>query len=357
MRCPTDAGVRFRSPSLRRGASSPCWPAVAFWSLCLALGWSGRCLAHELQPAYLELLQVEPERFAMTWTVPALERYGVKELEVLLPGGSVTERQRSDLTAGLRRISSLVYRPGGLDGQKIRVGGLENSATDVLVVVRSLSGGVQVERLTAERPVLVVKSAAPSGGTFTTYLTLGIEHILLGADHLLFVLGLLLMVRQRWMLLKSITAFTLAHSLTLAAATLGFASVPAEPLNACIALSILFLGPEIVRLRRGETSLAIRHPWAVAFAFGLLHGFGFASGLTTLGMARSEIPMALLGFNVGVELGQVGFVFLVLGLVSAWQVLEVRWPRWMEALPGVAVGSLGGYWFVQRTVLMVNGWS
>ena len=141
-----------------------------------------------------------------------------------------------------------------------------------------------------------------------SYVQLGFRHILFGVDHLLFVLGLLLIVADRWMLVKTITSFTVAHSITLAIATLGYASAPMPPLNAAIALSILFLGPEIVRVWRGETSFTIRHPWVVAFAFGLLHGFGFASGLSAMGLPKAEIPLALLLFNVGVEIGQVAFV-------------------------------------------------
>jgi hydrogenase/urease accessory protein HupE len=187
-----------------------------------------------------------------------------------------------------------------------------------------------------------------------TYMRLGIEHILLGVDHLLFVLGLLLIVSDRWMLLKTITGFTVAHSITLGIATLGYASAPLPPLNAAIALSILFLGPEIVRRWRGETSFTIRHPWVVAFAFGLLHGFGFASGLTTMGLPRAEIPLALLLFNVGVEIGQVFFVLLIVLLERAFLTLEIRWPRLVGALPGYAVGSLGAYWTIQRTLVLLG---
>ena len=188
-----------------------------------------------------------------------------------------------------------------------------------------------------------------------TYLQLGIEHILLGLDHLLFVLGLLLIVHDRWMLLKTITAFTVAHSLTLAVATLGYASAPLLPLNAAIALSILFLGPEIVRAGRGDTSLTLRHPWVVAFAFGLLHGFGFASGLTNIGLPRAEIPVALLLFNLGVEAGQMLFVLLIVLLERAFRTLEMRWPRWVEAVPAYTVGTLGACWTLQRTVLLFGG--
>jgi hypothetical protein len=156
------------------------------------------------------------------------------------------------------------------------------------------------------------------------------------------------------MLVKTVTSFTLAHSITLAIATLGYASAPLPPLNAAIALSILFLGPEIVRVRRGETSFTIRHPWIVAFAFGLLHGFGFASGLTAMGLPPAEIPLALLLFNVGVEAGQIGFVALVLLLERSFRTLQIRWPPFAGALPGYVVGSLGAYWTIQRTLLLFS---
>ena len=186
-----------------------------------------------------------------------------------------------------------------------------------------------------------------------TYAGQGVRHILFGADHLLFVLGLLLIVQNRWMLLKTVTAFTVAHSLTLALATLGWVELPVVPLNAMIALSILCLGPEIVRVWRGESSFTIRHPWLVAFAFGLLHGFGFASALTGAGLPREALPLALVSFNVGVELGQLGFIALVLPLERTLRALDVRWPRWAPLLPGYVVGSLGAFWTIQRVALLV----
>ena len=148
----------------------------------------------------------------------------------------------------------------------------------------------------------------------------------------------MLIVGDRWMLVKTITSFTVAHSITLAIATLGYATAPLLPLNAAIALSILFLGPEIVRKWRGGTSVTIRHPWLVAFAFGLLHGFGFASGLTTMGLPQAEIPLALLLFNLGVEAGQLFFVGLVLGLERAFRTLEIAWPRFVRGASGVRGG-------------------
>jgi hypothetical protein len=174
-------------------------------------------------------------------------------------------------------------------------------------------------------------------------------------DHLLFVLGLLLLAKDRWALVKTVTSFTIAHSITLALATFGYASLPIPPLNAAIALSILFLGPEIIRARRGGTSLTIRKPWIVAFAFGLLHGFGFASGLRSMGLPQADVPLALLFFNLGVEAGQLAFVALMLLLERSFRVLEFRWPRAVELLPAYAVGSLGAFWTIDRIALMLGG--
>jgi hydrogenase/urease accessory protein HupE len=227
--------------------------------------------------------------------------------------------------------------------------------TDVLVRVELLDGR---RWTTIARPAQPwVEFAAPQTwlGVAATYVGQGLRHILFGADHLLFVLGLLLIVKDGWMLVKTVTAFTVAHSLTLAMATLGYAEAPVLPLNTAIALSILFLGPEIVRTWRGESSFTIRHPWVVAFAFGLLHGFGFASALTGAGLPRRDLPLALVTFNVGVELGQLGFVGLILALERSFRVLEIRWPRWAQALPGYAVGSLGAFWTMQRLVWLLGG--
>jgi hypothetical protein len=242
-----------------------------------------------------------------------------------------------------------------MGGRTITIAGLEATITDVLIRLHHADGRLESHLVRPTSPSVALGGNTTTGQRVTAYLQLGVQHILLGVDHLLFVLGLLLIVQDRWMLLKTITSFTVAHSITLAIATLGYASAPLPPLNAAIALSILFLGPEIVRVWRGETSFTIRHPWVVAFAFGLLHGFGFASGLTSMGLPSAEIPLALLLFNVGVEIGQLFFVFLILALERAFRILEIRWPRAVELLPGYAVGSLGAYWTIQRTLLLLGG--
>jgi hydrogenase/urease accessory protein HupE len=224
----------------------------------------------------------------------------------------------------------------------------------VLVRVNHADGRVESHLLRPTTPSLSFGGHAGLAERALGYVQLGFQHILLGADHLLFVLGLMLIVANRWMLVKTLTAFTVAHSITLALATLGYASAPLLPLNAAIALSILFLGPEIVRAWRGEASFTIRHPWVVAFAFGLLHGFGFASGLSAMGLPKDEIPLALLLFNIGVELGQLAFVLLVVLLERAFRVLEVRWPLPLQRLPGYVVGTLGAFWTIQRTLVLVG---
>ena len=230
--------------------------------------------------------------------------------------------------------------------------GFRRAVISRIEVIADGSQATHVVRPT--KPWTELRGERPWHETSWEYLFLGFNHILLGVDHLLFVLGLLLIVKSRMMLVKTITSFTLAHSITLGIATLGYAQAPLPPLNAAIALSILFLGPEIVRARRGQTSLTIRHPWLVAFAFGLLHGFGFASGLTEMGLPEGEVPLALLLFNVGVELGQIGFVVLVVLLERSFRTLEVLWPRWAQALPGYAVGTLGAFWTIQRTGILLG---
>jgi hydrogenase/urease accessory protein HupE len=313
--------------------------------------------AHELQPGFLELREAAPGRYEVLWKLPSLGESSDVRMPIapIFPescrqlGDARTER------AGTAWVfTARVECKGGLAGRTIAIDRLEAFSTDVLVRVQHADGGVETHVLKPAQPSVTLRAAGDTRRGVGAYLYLGIEHILLGVDHLLFVLGLLLIVRDRWMLVKTVTAFTIAHSITLAVATFGIAQVPPAPLNVAIALSILFLGPEIVRTWRGETSFTIRHPWVVAFAFGLLHGFGFASGLAQLGLPRGEVPLALLLFNVGVEIGQLAFVAVVLALERAFRVLQVNWPRFVERLPGYAVGTLGAYWTIQRALVLLG---
>jgi hydrogenase/urease accessory protein HupE len=326
-----------------------------FWSLILLVASVRGASAHEVRPAYLEIRQTGPDAYDLLFKVPSPGANLRLGLYAELPADCVKVKgTQTSFVNGAFTERWSVKRPGGLEGGTIRITGLAESATDVLVRIQRLDGRAQVVRLTSDAPSFVVAATPARWRVAATYVRLGCDHILLGVDHLLFVLGLLLIVPNRWMLIKTISAFTVAHSLTLAVATLGYATAPLPPLNAAIALSILFLGPEIVRHRRGETSLTIRHPWVVAFAFGLLHGFGFASGLSTTGLPHGEIPVALLFFNVGVEAGQLGFVVLILALERSFRTLEVRWPRLVEWVPAYAVGSLGAFWTIQRTWILLS---
>ena len=312
--------------------------------------------AHEARPAYLEIKETTPNKFSVLWRTPVMA--GMRLPIILqLPDDvkNLNEPTVQELADSLVERRWIDAGPSGLAGKRIEFPGLQATITDVLVRVEMLDGRKSTTIVRASQPWVDIAATQTWIGVVRTYVVQGIRHILFGADHLLFVLGLLLIVKDRWMLLKTVSAFTVAHSITLAVATLGYAEVPVVPLNAAIALSILFLGPEIVRSWRGETSFTICHPWVVAFAFGLLHGFGFASALTSAGLPHSELPVALLSFNVGVEIGQLGFVLLVLLLERSFRALEIRWPRWVEAVPGYTVGSLGAFWTIQRVLILLGG--
>lgn len=314
------------------------------------------CFAHEARPAYLEIKEIAPGQYSLLWRTPVLAGMRLP-IALQLPGDVKESREPNvqELADSLIERRWIDAGPNGLAGKRIDFPGLQATITDVVVRIEMLDGRKWTTIVHPSQPWVELAANQSTWGVVATYIVQGVRHILFGADHMLFVLGLLLIVKDRWMLLKTVTAFTVAHSITLAIATLGYAEVPVVPLNAAIALSILFLGPEIVRSWRGETSFTIRHPWVVAFAFGLLHGFGFASALTSAGLPRHELPLALVSFNVGVELGQLTFIGLILALERSFRILEVRWPRWAQALPGYTVGSLGAFWTIQRVGILLGG--
>jgi len=312
--------------------------------------------ADEARPAYLELTETAAGQFTVLWRTPVLS--GMRLPIVLVLPADV----RNVKAAAVEELAdSIVERrwidagSKGLAGRRIDFEGLQLLITDVLVRVEMLDGRQWTTIARASQPWVEIAASQTSLDVAGTYIVDGVRHIVFGADHLLFVLGLLLIVEDRWMLLKTITAFTVAHSITLAIATLGYANAPVVPMNAAIALSILFLGPEIVRRWRGDMSFTIKRPWMVAFSFGLLHGFGFAGALTSAGLPHHDLPFALLSFNLGVEVGQVSFVLLIVALEWSFRVLDVRWPHWVRALPGYAVGSLGAFWTIQRVFVLLGG--
>jgi hydrogenase/urease accessory protein HupE len=323
------------------------------WYLCgcLAVLLGGQAAAHPLRTGYLEVQPVSGEDFAVRWTMPMPDGV-LSGIEPVFDARCAVEGAVEVADTAMRLDRSWRLRcPGGLAGTTLLMRGLGAGQSDLMV--RWADGRGSVVRLTAAAPSLTFPANGTlPGGTFA-YVWLGIEHILQGFDHILFVLGLLLIVRGRWMLVKTITAFTVAHSITLAAAVLGFVRVPQPPLEAAIALSILCLGVEAARARRGRTSLGLRQPWLLAFAFGLLHGLGFAGALLDIGLPPAAIPLTLMMFNLGVELGQLLIAGGALLVVHAFRLLRVHWPEPITALPVYVVGSLGAYWTIDRLVAML----
>lgn len=323
------------------------WLAIVTWLMLLAapLG------AHEARPAYLQLKQLAPDSYEVLWKLPA-QGEGLRLALSLRFASDVStvSRAPSGVTTGAVVQRWQVRRAGGLDGTTIHVDGLESTLTDVLVRFERLDGTTRTLRVVPSQPWFLVE-AQPSGWEVaSTYLALGIEHILLGVDHLLFVLALLLLVKGVRRLLATITAFTAAHSLTLAAATLGWVHVPPPPVEASIALSIVFLAREILAVQQGHVGLGSRQPWLVAFLFGLLHGLGFAGALSEVGLPEHAIPVALLFFNVGVEFGQLAFVAVVLVGLAALK--RLRWldRPWLLPLPAYAIGVVAAYWAIDRVL-------
>jgi len=314
---------------------------------------------HELRPGYLELRQTAPDTYAMLFKIPALGDDLRLAIYLTLPEGT------SDVSPPQARFTGSAYierrtirRGGGFAGQTITIQGLSGTSTDVLVRIESLGGATQTERLAPTKTTFVVQAAPGTSEVATTYLRLGVEHILFGFDHLLFVLALVILVRDWRRVALTVTAFTVAHSITLAAATLGLVNVPGPPVEAAIALSIVLVAVEIVNARRGTPSLTARWPWLVAFCFGLLHGFGFAGALAEVGLPPHAIPIALLFFNLGVEIGQLVFVAAVLAAGELFRraiALRLepapvqRTSDRLDVTAAYAIGAVAAYWLIERT--------
>jgi hypothetical protein len=310
--------------------------------------------AHEIRPAYLEISQTAPLMYTVVWKQPTLGTFAVHLVPHLsndwLEGEPVDQYVSNGFlirTWKIEHAGAQSSNTAALEGVTVAIEGLEQTITDVFVRAR-LSDGRGFEGLVhPQAPQVVIGFAGGSQHALPTFLVLGIEHILSGPDHLLFVLGLLLIVCDRLTLLKTITGFTVGHSLTLALATLGQVNFPVPLLNTLIALSILFLAPEVLRARQGGRSFTLRYPWVVAFGFGLLHGLGFASGLSALGLGTQQLLLALLLFNLGVEVGQLVFVAGVLTVRRSFRLMEIVWPRPIAVAPSYLIGTLGAAWTFQ----------
>lgn len=308
--------------------------------------------ADEFRPAYLQLTQLDESAYSVLWKVPALDEDTVLKLRPVFPpeiqAGPVTRTYANGAVVQRWRIQI----PGGLSGRTIEFPELATTRVDVLVRLERRDGTTQLARLLPTEPRFTVADSPGSFEVARTYTLLGIHHILAGVDHLLFVLSLLLLVANTRKLIVTVTAFTLAHSITLALATLGVIHVPGPPVEALIALSIAFVAAEIVQSRRGRPSLAQRFPWIIAFAFGLLHGLGFAGALAEVGLPEKSIPVALLFFNIGVEIGQLLFIAFVLAVLAAGRQLQARLklpaPGWLWRAAPYAIGGVASFWVFER---------
>jgi hypothetical protein len=303
--------------------------------------------AHEVRPAYLSVQEEAPNEFSVLFKTPmqgnarlALSALFSGKVEIVTPIVSRPTGEAMVQTWRLRTLEPLA-------GKTVLIDGLQNTLTDALVHVVFAKGNSWTARLTPSEPSAIIPASQSAWAVFATYVHHGIEHIAFGFDHLLFIAGLMLIVRDWRKLVKAITAFTVAHSITLTCATLGWVTLPSRPVEAMIAISIVMIAAEAVRMERGQLSLAIVSPWIVAFAFGLLHGFGFAGALVELGLPQNDIPLALLAFNVGVELGQLAFIAVLLSVAFAIrQVVAI--PRQAVVASAYAIGIVAAFWSVQR---------
>jgi hydrogenase/urease accessory protein HupE len=314
----------------------------------------GTVAAHEVRPAYLQLHQMTAESYDVMWKVPGRGEDLRLGIYVELPKNCINVSQpRGAFGDNSFTEGWSVKCEGGLTNNTVRINGLSATMTDVLVRIEGLDGTTQVTRLTPADPSFQVEASAKTSQVARTYLLLGVEHILTGWDHLLYILAMLLLVKGWRRVLLTMSAFTATHSLTLTAAALGWVNVPQRPVEACIALSILFVASEIVRSRNGNSGLTEHWPWAISFTFGLLHGFGFAGALAEVGLPQKAIPIALLFFNLGVEVGQIIFItgiFFVSYVAFKVVVHRIRIPHptWSWRLAPYTIGAVAAFWLIQR---------
>lgn len=319
------------------------------WLLLVLLFMGQAAMAHESRPAYLEINETAAGRYSVLWRTPVLSGMRLPIALRFAEGvRTLIEPVESELNDSLIERRIIDTGPAGLIGQRIEFVGLQASITDVLVRVSRLDGSLTTTLVHPAQPWIEIAATPGAFSVAGTFLAHGIQHILGGFDHLLFVFGLLL-VSNGWMLVKTITAFTLAHSITLALAVLGAVRLPGPPVEATIALSILLLAVEIARKNRGEISFTLQWPWVVAFCFGLLHGFGFAGALAQIGLPQRDLPLALFTFNVGVEIGQLMFVAAVLSLRALLLRFRRARPTLLYARPvaSYGLGTLAAFWFFE----------
>jgi hydrogenase/urease accessory protein HupE len=311
--------------------------------------------AHEIRPGYLEIKENQDHSLNITWKQPLMGEYGVPLHPSISGGWMVDSLARISYTESyLIKRWMIPPEHAPLDEQTIHIAGLEKTITDVLVEINLLNDVSFTYLIKPIQPFVKLNLSNPSPPPVMEYLQLGILHIWSGIDHLLFILALLLLVKKRSTLIWTITSFTLAHSITLALATLNIIKVSSAFTEASIALSIVFLAVEILRHYKNQDGFVYHYPWIVAFMFGLLHGLGFAGALQDLGLPENNILYALFLFNAGVELGQLAFVFVILFLIAVIRKLKIRKLQWTKYAVPYFIGTLAMYWVIERVIVMLN---
>ncbi len=305
--------------------------------------------AHEVRPAYFSITQLSDSTYQVVWKIPAMGNAIPKIYPVLPETWTIIDEQANLLPGNLRR-TYIIRVDKDIEGDVLYFEGQEKTLIDILVSIKKSDGIQYSSMIKPSNPYYKIPLEPDRFSTIKTYLIIGVEHILFGIDHLLFVLALLLITKGFKKLVKTITAFTIAHSITLTLATLGIMGLPSAPVEAVIALSIVFLAVELMHYYNGRSGLTSRYPWVVAFSFGLLHGFGFASALVDLGLPQVDIPWALLFFNVGVELGQLAFILVVLGVIWLLSKTKINWPVWIKKVPAYGIGCMASFWLIERVL-------
>jgi len=320
----------------------------------LCAGAASTVAAHPLDPALLEIRESPSGTLDVLWRFPASQAAGAP-LQAILPQGCTQLSAPVESRAGTRIALRWQARcgDGSLVGQSIGIDGLRERGTDAVLRVHLADGHLVQAVLRGNSNAFTVPERAGRLDILRDYLRLGFEHILGGADHLLFVFGLVLLVSGYRRLFWTITAFTAGHSVTLALAVLGVVSVPSHPVEILIALTILILAVELTRAGRGHETLIQRFPWAMAFTFGLLHGLGFAGALTEIGLPANEVPLALATFNIGIELGQLLCVAVILTLAAVLRRVPLPLPTAIRKIPSYVIGSLAVFWILERTMAIV----
>lgn len=314
--------------------------------------------AHEVRPAWLQIAETQAVGiYDLVWKQPVLADRRLKIDPVLPSSCEKVNLGPGELTGAALVVRSRITCGEGLEGQTITIAGLERTMIDVFVEIVSAKGATRTLILKPQRASFVMADSADTGsGTgFLGYFRLGVEHLLTGFDHILFVIGLVLLVRRPTTLIKVVTSFTVAHSLTLGLSTWGLVALSQGAVEAVIALSILFLAVELARSDRVAESLVLRYPWAITFIFGLLHGFGFAAALTEIGLPQGTAALALLLFNIGVEVGQLIIVALVLAVLYAGRRLLLPVTGRLKPASAYVLGTLAGFWFLERTFSLFQG--